>query len=256
VIFRLRTYTIEPGELESFNAFFLERLLPVQLRHGARLVGRFQSEELSRVYALWVYEDREAYLEIDRRVREDPDSGSARDYRAAARLTQLDRSDEFLVSTVPLADTELADLATAWRGRRLGAAAIILRQDSGVLLVHHTYGRLNWELPGGASEPGESVVETALRELREETGLTAVPERLTGIYYDTEHDAHHFVFLCRLDGSSEPKPSSAEISECAYWSLDSLPRPISDFTVRRIQDALREESQPLPIAIPPRTWLD
>jgi len=67
--------------------------------------------------------------------------------------------------------------------------------------------------------------ETALRELREETGLRASAERLTGIYYDSEHDAHHFVFVCRPDGNSEPKPSSAEISECAYWSLDSLPRP-------------------------------
>jgi 8-oxo-dGTP diphosphatase len=143
-----------------------------------------------------------------------------------------------------------------WPGRRVGSAAIILGQDRGVLLVHHTYGPLNWELPGGASEPGESVLETALRELREETGLKASAERLTGIYYDAEHDAHHFVFACRPDGNSEPKPSSEEISECAYWSLDSLPRPISDFTARRIEDALRQTSQPLPISIPPRTWLD
>jgi 8-oxo-dGTP diphosphatase len=143
-----------------------------------------------------------------------------------------------------------------WPGRRVGAAAVIFHGDSEVLLVHHTYGPLNWELPGGASEPGESVIETALRELREETGLTARAERLTGVYFDAERDAHHFVFLCRPNGDEEPRPNSSEISECAYWSLDSLPRPISDFTVRRIEDARAESAQPLPVSIPSRTWLD
>jgi 8-oxo-dGTP diphosphatase len=125
-----------------------------------------------------------------------------------------------------------------------------------VLLVHHTYGRLNWELPGGASEEGEPVVETALRELREETGLAARAERLTGVYYEVDTDAHHFVFFCRLDGDEEPEPTSSEISECAYWPLVSLPRPISDFTVRRIEDALAESPQQLPVSIPARSWLD
>jgi 8-oxo-dGTP diphosphatase len=142
-----------------------------------------------------------------------------------------------------------------WPGRRVGAATVLLRHEHEVLLVHHTYGRLNWELPGGASEPGEPIIETALRELGEETGLAARAERLTGVYYDAEHDAHHFVFLCRPNGDEEPKSNSAEISECAYWPLDSLPRPISDFTVRRIEDALAESPQPLPVSIPARTWL-
>jgi 8-oxo-dGTP diphosphatase len=142
-----------------------------------------------------------------------------------------------------------------WSGRRVGAAAVILDGDRHVLLVHHTYGRLNWELPGGASEPGESITETVVREVREETGLTALPERVTGIYYDSEHDAHHLAFRCRVEGDAEPTPSSAEISECAYWPLAALPRPISDFTVQRIEDALGAPANGVPVSIPPRTWI-
>jgi 8-oxo-dGTP pyrophosphatase MutT (NUDIX family) len=37
----------------------------------------------------------------------------------------------------------------------LGAACANFDGEGRVLLVHHTYGRLNWELPSGAAEPGE-----------------------------------------------------------------------------------------------------
>jgi 8-oxo-dGTP diphosphatase len=143
-----------------------------------------------------------------------------------------------------------------WPGRRIGAAAVIVDKRGHVLLVRHTYGRLNWEIPGGASEPGESVIETALREVREETGLTVEAERLTGVYYDPEHDAHHFVFACRAADDGEPVASSEEISACAYWPPDEPPRPISDFTLLRIRGALAPAEQVLPASIQPRRWLD
>jgi 8-oxo-dGTP diphosphatase len=142
-----------------------------------------------------------------------------------------------------------------WPERRVGAAAVVLDDRGHVLLVRHSYGRLNWELPGGASEPRESFAETALRELREETSLEAVAERLTGIYYEPETDAHHFVFRCRVL-AGEATPSSEEISDSGYWALDALPRPISDFTVRRIEDALSGTVLRLPVAVPPRGWLE
>jgi 8-oxo-dGTP diphosphatase len=143
-----------------------------------------------------------------------------------------------------------------WPGRRVGAAAVIVDASGRVLLVRHTYGRLNWELPGGASEPGESVIETALRELREEAGVEALADQLTGVYWDSEYDAHHLVFRCRLVDEGRPLASSAEISACDFWPPDRLPRPISDFTIRRVHDALADAPQLLPVTIPPRAWLD
>jgi 8-oxo-dGTP diphosphatase len=138
----------------------------------------------------------------------------------------------------------------------VGAAAVVLDSHARVLLVRHTYGPLNWELPGGESEPGESVLETALRELREETGLRATVDRITGVYYERETDAHHFVFGCTAESTAEPTPSSPEISECAYWAVAELPRPIWTFTVLRIEDALGGLSPHLPTVVPPRELLD
>ncbi len=121
--------------------------------------------------------------------------------------------------------------------------------------MRHTYGRCNWELPGGASEQDESIVETAVREVVEETGLRVEPDALSGVYYTADTDAHHFVFRCSVI-EGEPVPSSPEISDCAYWLLDDLPRPISDFTVRRIEDAASTRAFPLPAVVPARVWLD
>lgn len=127
----------------------------------------------------------------------------------------------------------------------LGSACVIFDGGGRVLLVHHTYGHLNWELPGGGSEPWEAPDETARRELLEETGLRAELDHLTGVYFEPDHafgPMLHFVFRCRWHDRLDPVASSPEVSDVRYWPLDNLPRPISDFTERRIRDAALDGS--------------
>lgn len=140
--------------------------------------------------------------------------------------------------------------------KKLGAAAVIMDERGQVLLVKHTYGLCNWELPGGHAEADELVIATALREVWEETGLRVQALHTAGTYYDPEHDMHHFVFWCeRLDPAAQPAPGGDEISACAFWPLGALPRPLSDFTQRRIMDAVDGADLPLPHVIAPRQWL-
>ena len=139
----------------------------------------------------------------------------------------------------------------------IGASAVILNEQGHVLLVKHTYGRLNWELPGGHGEPGKPADETAVREVREETSLSVRAGRLTGIYYEPEVDMHHFVFACqRQDAREIPQPDRDEIAACGFWPLEAFPRPISDFTLRRIHDALGAQPVTEIARVPPRTWFD
>lgn len=143
--------------------------------------------------------------------------------------------------------------------RKIGAAAVIVDASGWVLLVRHSYGRRNWELPGGVSEAGESAAETVVREVREETGLDVALERLTGVYWEANRpdgDMHHFVLACRLlDPNASPRPTSREILECGYFAASALPRPLSDFTVRRIEDALSGRPAAL-VTISTRRWLE
>ena len=123
-----------------------------------------------------------------------------------------------------------------------GAANVVTDRAGRVLLVHHTYGPLNWELPGGLGEANETPAENAARELREETGLIAGSLTLTGVYAERQHKLAgpflHFVFRTEPADERDPAPDLDEISEAAFWPLDALPTPISDFTERRIRDAL------------------
>ncbi len=60
---------------------------------------------------------------------------------------------------------------------RLGAIAVVRRGDQ-VLLAQRSKGGYigRWGFPGGHVERGETVIEAAMRELREETGVTAEPK--------------------------------------------------------------------------------
>ncbi|MGG1634488.1 NUDIX hydrolase [Paenibacillus sp. FSL K6-3182] len=138
----------------------------------------------------------------------------------------------------------------------VGAAAIIVDSENRVLLVKHNYGKYNWEIPGGLSEQNESAQETARREVLEETGLEVTVDRLTGVYYEPHHDMHHFVFICKTVNNQAPQPCYKEITACQYCSIDDLPRPLSDFTYKRIQDALNPDQTESFHTIGPRQWFE
>jgi 8-oxo-dGTP pyrophosphatase MutT (NUDIX family) len=124
----------------------------------------------------------------------------------------------------------------------LGAACAIIDATGRILLVRHTYGRLNWELPGGACLPDESPAAGARRELEEETTLRVDSDgTLTGVYFEPGHDfgpVLHFVFRFDVLGSVEPVAQPPEIGAVGWFAVNDLPRPISDFTEQRIRDAV------------------
>jgi 8-oxo-dGTP diphosphatase len=110
MLFRVRVYRVAPGMGESFDSFFLEQLLPVQRRYGARLVGRWRDEARDEVTAIWAYRDRAEYERISAAVRDDPQMTDARRLRDELGALYKDVSESFLISTVPLDQTELRHL--------------------------------------------------------------------------------------------------------------------------------------------------
>jgi predicted NUDIX family NTP pyrophosphohydrolase len=102
--------------------------------------------------------------------------------------------------------------------RAQSAGALLFRRGEGgveVLLVHPSgaYNRRSpWSLPKGLVDEGESLEETARRETREETGVTA--DALTDIgFVDYQKSRKRvFAFAGEAPPGCEPR--------CASWEVD------------------------------------
>jgi 8-oxo-dGTP diphosphatase len=120
------------------------------------------------------------------------------------------------------------------------AAAVAVWHDGRLLVVRTSY-RPELDLPGGGVAPGETPLAAAERELREETGLRAVPALLAdaGIYrYSHEHrriTAH--VFAWRPSDLLRPSVDNREIVWAGYLSPAELQRAPASALLRRYLDA-------------------
>jgi len=70
---------------------------------------------------------------------------------------------------------------------RVFAAMAFVHDVAGDLAVVHSIRRDEWGAPGGWREPGESVRQNAVREVREETGLVVSAESLVPLGYERFH---------------------------------------------------------------------
>ena len=63
---------------------------------------------------------------------------------------------------------------------------VVTNSDGEVLLIRRSDNQ-NWAVPGGAIDLGESMVQAAIRETKEETGVDCSITGLVGIYTDPKH---------------------------------------------------------------------
>ena len=64
---------------------------------------------------------------------------------------------------------------------------VVVVNDAGDVLMIRRSDNGNWAVPGGAIDLGESMVQAAVRETREETGIECEITGLVGIYTDPKH---------------------------------------------------------------------
>ena len=109
------------------------------------------------------------------------------------------------------------------------ASAIVADGEGRLLLAKRTDNDL-WTIPGGTMEPGETIAETAAREVKEETGIDVEVVSLVGIYSNPQHVVEYsdgelrqqfsICFACRPIGGE--LATSDETSEVGYFSPDEI----------------------------------
>lgn len=107
---------------------------------------------------------------------------------------------------------------------------IVTNKAGDILLIRRTDNN-NWALPGGAIDLGESLTQAAIRETREETGITCEITGLVGIYTDPTHLIHYTsnnevrqefsIVLTAHPTSGQPTPSR-ESSEVRWIPLEEV----------------------------------
>ncbi|MBI4026494.1 MAG: NUDIX domain-containing protein [Verrucomicrobia bacterium] len=126
--------------------------------------------------------------------------------------------------------------------------AIVLRDHEGRVLLEKRKDCGLWGLPGGKVDPGESVMDCALREAIEETGLTVRITRLVGIYsepkgrivtYPNNGEVVHLVDVAvEAEIVSGKLSFSDESEEMRFFPPDSLPEDLMPPSRAPLRDAL------------------
>ena len=134
------------------------------------------------------------------------------------------------------------------------AASAIVVDDAGRILLHRRTDNALWSIPGGAMELGESIAQTVVREVKEETGLDVEPERLVGIYSNPRHVVEYadgevrqqfsICFACRLVGGQVAV--SDESSEVGFFTPAEIEAmPVHESIRLRIRHYLEHRPEPV-----------
>lgn len=128
-----------------------------------------------------------------------------------------------------------------------------VRDAAGRILLVRRADTLNWELPGGKVEPGESAADAAIREVAEETGLTVTITGLSGVYTDPGHvmvyrngEVRQQFSLClhATARPGQPRPDNDEVINAAWMDPDDLDHlPIHPSMRLRVQHAITHPDQ-------------
>ncbi len=104
-------------------------------------------------------------------------------------------------------------------------AGFLAIRDRRVLLGRRRQGRDGagrWALPSGHMEPGETPADTAARELLEETGLRALPERFVGLFASGAHSEAVYTGQV-LEQAGEPSGEFAALEWFSSPQAAALP---------------------------------
>jgi len=130
---------------------------------------------------------------------------------------------------------------------KIGTSAILMDETGCNILLTRRTDNGRWCLPGGAMDPGESLEECCVREVREETGLEVRVVRLIGIY-STPHRVTYYAdgnrwqivtahFLVASTGGT--LGISNETTDVGFFSpADIAKMDIIDSHIERIHDFL------------------
>lgn len=130
------------------------------------------------------------------------------------------------------------------------STAIIPFPDNKILLIKRNTRPFvgYWALPGGRMDPGETIEQTVIREVKEETGLEGKIIDKIGEYVEkgvkdgVEYEYYPTCFVVQPIGG-ELKKQDSEIQQMQLFSLDALPTPLAFEHEKMIKDYIERQKR-------------
>jgi len=119
---------------------------------------------------------------------------------------------------------------------------IVINEKKEVLLIHHNAG--HWDFPKGHVEEGETEVQTAIREVKEETNIDVeVNERYryTTEYSPKEDVMKEVVYFLAKNISDNKKAQLEEVSEVKWIKIEDAIEKITYDTSKEILVKLKND---------------
>ena len=113
-----------------------------------------------------------------------------------------------------------------------GVKCVLSNEDS-VVLVRHTYGHSDWELPGGGVRRDESPADAARREMEEELGVRLDELASLGHINARPYRAHDQIhcFQAELSGR-ELTMDEGELAAAEWFRRDELPADLGAYVTQ------------------------
>ena len=133
----------------------------------------------------------------------------------------------------------------------LTVAGIARRGDAYLLVEERIRGQRTLNQPAGHVEPGETLIEAVIREVREETRFGFAPTDLLGIYHDNPSDGRRVLRVAIIGeiGEADDEPLDEPVLAAHFMSraaieCSALPHR-SPFVTAAIRDFERGYRYPL-----------
>ncbi len=119
----------------------------------------------------------------------------------------------------------------------------IIIEGNKVLLQKREDFRI-WEFPGGMVDQGETYAEAAVREAKEETGLTVKIVRHIADIDQTQRNTILHIYECCVIGGKIIKQGD-ETVDVRWFSMQNLPRYRTPSTDKYLQISLANHPEPI-----------
>jgi ADP-ribose pyrophosphatase YjhB (NUDIX family) len=134
-----------------------------------------------------------------------------------------------------------------WGDYSIGVGALVIK-DNKVLLVKraHDPGKGYWTNPGGYIEQFESIEETIVREVEEESGIKAAVKGIVAVRDQPRHIHNVYIAFSMEYIDGDPRPDGVESDEAGFFSLEEMETMnVASFTKWLVQIAHHRQSDGL-----------